>query len=357
MKRVILLYCGLLLCTAWFGGLCHGESLSVLERHRLDKYYEVISGLRTGGDTLLFTSRAGLYLRMDTTLPWQKLADSYPPGEQVPFSVCRGHRLSRLIMPSGLWLLSEKGAPQILIYENFCGSLCSLAATSDSAVCLVQLQKAEGGDRFETMNMQNGVILSGLWVRPGKETVAIKRLVNGDYHRVFPYPPALAKWRDSIGLSHTPFCIPAISPHDSTLWIAIEGYNFLYVTNIEGKLLDSVPISLPDFRMPPRLKSRMKSAAVYDDWSSQWTYTTSFSYAPPGYFIMQYKIGNETCSTQTLNKYATIVWNIYKQVIPLTIDPLWRVAGVQDDGRIIFVAAEADSSGCKETIIVTRIEP
>lgn len=72
---------------------------------------------------------------------------------------------------------------------------------------------------------------------------------------------------------------------------------------------------------------------------------------------MQYRAGDAICMGEELSQVTTVVWNVNKQAVPLTIDPLWRLAGVQDDGRIIFVAREADSSGCKESIIVARIEP
>jgi hypothetical protein len=139
--------------------------------------------------------------------------------------------------------------------------------------------------------------------------------------------------------------------------LAIQGYNFIYVTDMDGNLLDSVPITLPDFRMPPPLKSRMKSGAVVDEWGSQWTSTTRFSYVSPGYFLMQYITGQVDCGAKERSRFTTVVWDAKRQLVPLSIDPLWRVAGVQDDGRVIFVAPEADSSGCKETLIVGRIEP
>jgi hypothetical protein len=352
--------CGLLLLLAiGLANACSAEALRVLERHNLDRQYDIGYALCVGNDSLLFTTYSGLYVCDKSTYACKKLMDCYPPEEQVPFSVCDIDRLDRLVLPSGLWQYAAAEGSEILVFDGFCNRLYCLRESTDGTSFLTKCDKRKGDDMFDEAELQNGVVLSGLWLRPGKETVVIQRLADGDYRRVFRYPQGLARWRDSIGigLGYVPFCDPALNPHDSTLWLAIQGYNFIYVTDMDGNLLDSVPITLPDFRMPPPLKSRMKSGAVVDEWGSQWTSTTRFSYVSPGYFLMQYITGQVDCGAKERSRFTTVVWDAKRQLVPLSIDPLWRVAGVQDDGRVIFVAPEADSSGCKETLIVGRIEP
>lgn len=353
-------FCSLgLLLSVGLANAGSAESLRILERISPGRQDYIGSAILVGNDSLLFTTDSGLFLFDKQTNACRKVMDRYPPEEQVPFSVCDSDRLTRLISPEGLWQYVAEEGSEIIVFEGFCSRLYRLCQASDGTSFLTKCDKRKGDDMFDEANVQNGVVLSGLWLRTDKETVVIQRLADGDYRRVFRYPPGLARWRDSIGVgnSYFHFCDPALNPHDSTLWLAIQGYNFIFVTDMDGNLLDSIPITLQDFRMPPPLKSRMKSDAVVDEWSSHWTYTTCFSYVSPGYFVMQYDTGDEECGERTLSRFTTALWNANGQPVPLTVDPLWHVAGVLDDGRIIFVASELDISGCKVTIIVTRIEP
>ncbi len=359
LRRMLVLSVLLQLFALGYVELCTAEVLRTLERLDLRRQFDIGRVLCVGDDTLLLLSDSGLYLFDKSTNSCQKLVDRFPLEEQVPFSYCDNERLTRLVTPMGMWQHAAEEGNEILIYEGFCNSLCRLVASEDGRSFLTRDFKKKDDDLFTGVCVQNGALLSGLWLEPGKETVSIQRLTGGDYRRVYRYPQGLARWRDSIGVGngYMRFCDPALNPHDSTVWLAIQGYNFIHVIDLNGNLLDSVAIPFPDFRKPPRLRSRIKSDAVVNEWDSQWTYTTSFSYVSPGYFIMQYETGKEICAGKEIVRFTTAMWDVNKRLVPLSVDPLWHVAGVQDDGRIIFVAPEADSSGCKETIIVTRIEP
>lgn len=336
---------------------CQGETLRMIEQHMLDKYYGVTRALRAGEDTVLFLSTDGLYVQGSSEQEWHKLLDCVSEDEQVPFSICDSELLNRLIHPSGLWQCTFGDRNEILIYEGFCNRLYRLCQASDGISFLTKCDKRKGDDLFGETNVQGGTILSVLWGNDTKEKIVIQRINGGDYRRLFRCSENLVHWRDSVDLNHSALGIPAINSKDSTLWLAIDGYPYVYLIDMAGELRDSVPITNADFRRPPRPISRIGSDAVVREWFSHWTPIIFFSYVSPGYFILQYKIGADTCTAEKRNKFTTIIWNSNKQVIPLTINPLWHLAGVQDDGRIIFVAPEADSSGCKETIIVTRIEP
>lgn len=336
---------------------CLSETLRVTEQHALDNYYGVTQALRPGRDSVLFLSTDGLYLQGSSEQGWKRLIDCTSEFEQVPFSVCQNDRLTRLIYPEGMWRHAATGGYEILIYEGFCNRLYRLRESNDSTFFLTKCDQRKGDDQFGVTSVQDGTILSTLWGNDTKEKIVIQRIDGGHYRRRFRCSENLVRWRDSVDLDHSSLGIPAINPVDSALWLAIDGYPYVYVIDLDGELRDSVPITNPDYKQPQPIRSRMKSDAVVDEWFAQWTPIWFFSYVPPGYFIMQYKIGTDTCAGRQQNKFATIVWNTNKRIIPLSVDPHWHIAGVQDDGRIIFVAPEADSSGCKETIIVTRIEP
>jgi hypothetical protein len=336
---------------------CQGESLCVVEQHMLGTYLGVKYALRAGGDTIMFLSSAGLYVQGNMSQERRKLIDCAPAEEQVPFTAGALDTLSRLISPSGMWQVSVAGESQIVIFDQFYGRLLRLTRANDGRMFLTKCDQRKGDDLFAESNVQDGTILSVLWGNNTKKKVVIQRINGREYRKVFRCSDKLVRLRDSVGLYNMTFGAPAINPQDSSLWLAIEGYPYVYIIDMDGELRDSVPISNGDYRRPQPEKSRMKSDAVVDEWFSHWTPITSFLYVSPGHFIMQYRTGVEACQGERLNRYSTVAWNTKKQIIPLRVDPLWRLAGVDSDGRVIFVTPTSDSSGCKETLVVTRIEP
>jgi hypothetical protein len=67
--------------------------------------------------------------------------------------------------------------------------------------------------------------------------------------------------------------------------------------------------------------------------------------------------GTGDCPNDWAGINTKVVWDFKHNLVDLALDPLWRIAGVQPDGRIIFRASDADSTGCKEVIVVARLEP
>jgi len=346
----------LLLCV-WLCGNSRAETLKILERHVPDRDFEISNVLQTATDTFMFTTESGLYRWSKISGVNQQILHRYSADEDVPFSVCHTERLNRLITPFGLWEVRSHEGNRILFYEEFCGRLYAYTRDDGESCYLKKLEKRQEDDYYDDIQIQQGVVLYVLWDSKDEKSIALEWLNSGKYRRLFRCPPKLAQWRDSIGLSHTPFCKPAFNPLDSTLWLAIEGYNYIYVVDVSGELRDSVAITLPDYRMAPKKRSRMKSDAVVDEWNAQWTYITGFSYVPPGYFLMQYVVRGESCKGAKVPCLKTALWDTKGKLIPLDVDPRWAINGVRDDGKIIFIAPEPDSLPYRNTILIGRIEP
>jgi hypothetical protein len=335
----------------------HAGSLRVVEQYKLDKYYGVSYSLRAGGDTVLFISKDGLYVRGSGDQEWQKLMECAQSDEQVPSSVCDSDRLTRFKYPEGLWQYKSDKGNEVLIFEGDCNRMYRLGQADIGTPFLTKCDKRTGYDYLGNANVQSGSILNVLLGNDTKKRIVIQRIGGDGYRRLFQMSEKLAEWRGSVILDHSWLGYPAINPHDSTLWLAVDGYPYVYLIDMEGTLRDSVPITNSDYRTAPLPLSRIESDAVSNEWYARWTPILFFAYVDPGFFILQYRVGWENCKEEELTTRATIVWDTNEQVVPMAIDPLWHLAGVQDDGRIIFVAPTPDSSGCTETILVTRIEP
>ncbi|MBN1212684.1 MAG: hypothetical protein JXA92_08915 [candidate division Zixibacteria bacterium] len=133
------------------------------------------------------------------------------------------------------------------------------------------------------------------------------------------YPPKLARKLDSVYIN-IPIIIPAFNPFDSTFWLAFWGYDFAYIINKKGKLIDSLPFSSPDYIAPQPPVSRMKSQAVNMDWLSKWTPLRVFKYVPPGYFVLQFKKSRDIVEVDTLPLYGTLMWTADRKPVKLELD-------------------------------------
>lgn len=317
----------------------------------------VLSAILLGGDSAVFTCGAGLFVRFGNSRGWQRLVGCTPWDEQVPFSTCDSKRLERLKMPDGLYRLSGDG-DAIAVLEQFCGSLYILRVHNGSEGYLEKLSPKKGDDHYDVVVVQDDLMLCELRLTANNKVLALQRTDGSDYRRIWSYPLSLLRRLDSVGISgENPSCYPAFNPHDSTLWLAIGGYDYIYITDMDGRILDSVHISATDYRLPPPPRSRIKSTAVTMEWLSQWTRATSFAYVAPGYFLLQYYIGREVHGEIGVGLYSTLVWNVDGQPVALEVDKHWQLAGVQPDGRIIFGHYEFEDSAYKVVLNVVRIEP
>lgn len=363
MRKIVLLAIAVVIC-AFIVPSGHCESLTILNEYshevgRINSSHGTkLSALLLGGDSVMFISELGLYARFDKSQDWRQLIACVPWMEDVPFSICRKKELNQLIMPDGLWRISGKHGDEVLTREGFCGQLYSLQFRDENRYYMKKWRKKKGKGRFGHVNIQNDLILCGLNRFSSDRAVTLQYTDKSDYSRVFEYPETLTQRFDSLGWSSgNAFCIPAFNPKDSTLWLAVNAYDYIYITDMKGRLLDSLHISAPDYHLPPPLKSRIKSNAVMTEWLSHWTPVSSFVYVCPGYFLMQYFLGREVHGETKVSLYSTIAWDIEGQPIALDVEKQWRLAGVQPDGRIIFGHYEFEDSICKVVLNVVRIEP
>lgn len=315
-----------------------------------------LSAILLGGDSAVFTNGAGLFVRWDSSRDWQRLVGCVSMDKQVPFSTCDSKRLESLIMPDGLVRLSGSG-DVIAVHEHFCGRLYTLRFGDDGEGYLEKRSPKKSSDHYDVVVVQDDLMLCELRLTVNNKVLALQRTDGSDYRRIWSYPPSLLRRLDSVGISgESPSCYPAFNPHDSTLWLAIGGYDFIYITDMDGQIRDSVHINATDYRLPPPPKSRIKSSAVTSEWLSQWTRVTSFVYVAPGYFLLQYYIGREVHGETGVGLYSTLVWNADGEPVALDVDKHWKLAGVQPDGRIILGHYDFEDERFRVVLNVVRIE-
>jgi hypothetical protein len=187
--------------------------------------------------------------------------------------------------------------------------------------------------------------------------IDLRKVSDPDYFkRIFMVPLSREAKLDSVGI-YFPHCSPVLNPVDSTIWVEIYGFDYIYVLDFDGTLIDSVKIAADGWIAPGKPASRIQSQAVADEWLKRWTPQTTFNYVPPGYFIMQYRTGYMHVPGDSISLCGTAVWNADdRQPVALQVDPHWRVAGVQPDGRIIFGHYERDADAYRVVLDITRIE-
>lgn len=316
-----------------------------------------LSAILLGGDSAVFTNGTGLFVRWDSSHGWHRLIGCVSMDEQVPFIACDSKRLERLLRPGGLFRLAGDG-DAIAVYEGFCGRLYTLRFGNDGEGYLEKRSPKKGDDHYDVVVVQDDLMLCELRLTVYNKVLVVQRTDGSDYRRIWSYPPSLLRRLDSVGISgENPSCYPAFNSHDSTLWLAIGGYDYIYITDMDGQILDSVHISAASYRLPPPPKSRIKSSAVTREWLSQWTRVTSFAYVAPGYFLLQYYTGREVHGETGVALYSTLAWNADREPVELAVDKHWQIAGVQPDGRLIFGHYDFEDSTYKVVLNVVRIEP
>ena len=339
------------------------ETLTVVERrfHALDSLTycpSSMSAIRLGGDSLMHASYLGVFVQPDSGQPWEKVIDCYSDDKEISYSDrCYSHRkLRQLVRPEGLWRVPETN--EIIAFDGYCDWLYSLhlGAGPDSYVKLWSDRVKD--DQFQTVNIQNNLILCGLPRYLGDRALAIQSVHESHYKRAFACSELLAHRLDPVGIgTGNHFCYPAFNPHDSTLWLAIYGYDFMYITDMAGHILDSLPVDAPDYIVPPEIRSRIKSAAVSREWLKLWTSVRSLHYAAPGYFLLQYDIGLKEIEGIAFRQHSTLVWKANGEKVPLEISKRWVLAGVEPNGEIIFACLETDGEQSGIAFYITRIQP
>lgn len=352
----------MLLLAALAANLCHAESLTTLyetffEIDESGRRESLICALKVSDDTMYCGSEAGIFVRFEEDKPWRKLMDCRPIDSITSWwEVCYNKKeWKQLIQPARMWRVAETG--EIAVFDNLCGCLTKLRIR-DNGGSFVELWKKRSGDNYwvESMSVQGSFISCGT-ISDSNTLVAVGRTDKSDYRRILDCPESLKRRADSVCNQSYPSVFPVLNPIDSTLWVAVWAYDFMYVADLDGNLLDSIHVSAPEYRLPAPPKSRLQTKAVWKEWkSSGWTEINGLWYVPPGYFILQYRNGWEQ-GLDSIPLTSVAVWNADRKPVVLDWDKHWQLAGVQPDGEIIlgrFMYVDGQRSiGLR----VVRIEP
>jgi hypothetical protein len=342
--------------------MCQAESLTTLyeisfEVDRSGHRESIICALKLSGDTIFCGSEAGIFARLERGKPWRKLVDCRSIDSITSWwDVCyKKKEWKQLIAPARMWRVTETG--EVAVFDQLCGCLTKLRIRN-SGGSFVELWKDGHGDDYlvRSMSMQGDFISCGTY-SDRNTLVAVGRVDKPDYRRILDCPESLKRRIDSVCNQSFPRVFPALNPADSTLWVAVWAYDYMYIADLDGNLLDSVHVSAADYRLPAPPKSRLQTKAVWRDWmSSGWTPINGLWYIPPGYFLLQYRNGWEL-GLDSIPLYSTAVWNSDRKPVELAVDKHWQIAGVQHNGEIIlgrFMYVDGQRSiGLR----VVRIEP
>ncbi len=338
----------------------HGENVTVfsVRRHVLEplKYCPEVYAAFLGGDTVMYCSAKGVFIQSHRGGGWKKANNVLSKDENTPNEVCAKRKnISRLVAPEGLWRIDKTS--EIIVYDGFCSRLYSFHIREEGKGTFDR-RLAEVDEYYpRVVTIQNETILYGLARFADTKAVFIQQADEDHYEKVFEYSPLLAHRLDSLGLGNgESFSFPAMNPYDSSLWIAVYGYDYIYITDKRGELRDSVQVRAPDFKTPPQIKSRIKSMAVSIDWMSQWTPIKSFHYVPPRYFFLQYHLGYDYPGGAKIPLYGTLVWDLKGNPVALEIDKRWQLAGVEPCGNLIFASYQPDSMRCVLELHMATIE-
>lgn len=352
----------MLLLAAYAAKPCHAVSLTTLYETSFDvdrsgHKESVICALKVSDDTMYCGSEAGILARFERGKPWRKLMECQSIDSIGSWwNVCdRKKEWRQLIQPAGIWRVPETG--EIALFDQLCGCLTKLRIR-DNGASFVELWKDGHGDDYlvRTLSMQGDFISCGTY-SDSNTLVAVGYFDKPDYRRILACPKPLKRRIDSVCNQSFPSVFPVLNPNDSTLWVAVWAYDFMYVADLDGNLLDSIHVSAPDYRLPEPPKSRLQTKAVWKEWkSSGWTEINGLWYVPPGYFILQYRNGWEL-GLDSIPLYSVAVWNEDRKPVELDWDKHWQVAGVQPDGEIILGRFTYTAGQRSIELRVVRIEP
>jgi hypothetical protein len=348
----------------FLAALCHGESFNIIDEITLsadeatygDKEHQIlhVNGVYLEGDTTFAATNAGVLARFSSEQPWRRILGCEPYGNNWWEDYETAKKKNTLFEPRYLWRIA--GIDEIVVFDGHINSLYTINLQNQN-----NIEARIWKDRVEkfsitTVNVYNDLILYGVGSGYHDTILAVSGPDMSDFHMVFECPPVLKRRFDSVWAS--PTCIPAFNPIDSTIWLAFMFYDYIYIIDMQGRLLDSVQIADPDFRMPQPPRSRMHSNAVFQDWISRCTYVHSLRYVSPGFFLLQYRSGWRRLETDSIWLFSTLAWTVDRQPIELEVDKDWRAAGIQPDGRVIFAHYVIEDNKTKEIVLsVARIEP
>lgn len=347
--------------------VCFCVSLEIIkeEAYTIDKKdyyfdYDRISALLIGNDTIISTSSAGIWVKYPAIQRWQKLMDCDSDVQWNDEDFKKNRWDSKILAPpNGMWKNSI--SDKILIHIPSSINLRSLYLEKDN--CYIDVDKKEL-DKFRgsyaNFNFSNEHIVCGLYsYDKNQNLVEIHNIKNGkiiDSYKIFKMPSGLRENLNSVWLSN-PSSFSLLNPNNNTIWVSVWGYQFLYIIDMKGELLDSVHIYQSDYLTPQPPISKLRTQAVWRDWLSKWTPVRNFNFVSPGFFILQYRTGFEVVENDTIPLYSTVIWDENKQPIDLEIDKHWQVAGVQPDGIIIFAHYKIEADKRQILLTIAKIIP
>jgi hypothetical protein len=344
--------------------LCYAESLTIIDEMTLSADKAAygskehgrlhVSGVYLEGETTFAATNAGLLAKFSRKGSWRKILDREPIGNNTWEDFKTAKNKNALFSPGHLWRITS--TDEIVVFDNYISLIYTINLRNRDKIKARLWKDPDEKSHVSTVSIYNDLILYGISSGFHDSILAVSRPDMSDYHRVFECPSALKQRLDSVWAD--PTCIPAFNHIDSTIWLAFDYYNYAYIVDTNGRLLDSIEIAASDFRMPQPPRSRMHSNAVFRDWASKCTPVNSFWYVPPGYFLLQYRSGWRGLETDSIPLRSTLAWRAGRRPVDLDVDKNWRLVGVQPDGRVIFAGYVIDDNKFRETILyVTRIEP
>lgn len=336
------------------------ESVNVMSEFSYDvertNQFFPISALLIDDDTLISCSTDGIWAKSGNTQSWKIIIENISHDDIYDFmDDCREEKeLWSLYSPTDIFKYQNSG--EIIVFEGACNYLVEIKANEEGVYFAQKWQKSFNNINYHQICFQDDMFVGTRSYSDEKLLVYGNISQKGTFKRIFKYPPLLDRKLDSVTINR-PYSYPAFNPADSTFWLAFWGYDYIYIINKKGVLLDSLAFSSPDYIAPQPPVSRLKSQAVHKDWLSKWTPVKVFKYVPPGYFILQFLKGRENIGVDTIPLHGTIMWTSDRKPVKLALDPHWQLAGVQPDGRVIFANYAIEDEQCKIELHVARIVP
>lgn len=309
-------------------------------------------GIASFNDTTVVSSFMGLLIKTSDQANWEILLRTQSWGEVWYDEYKRAQKHQTLYWPSYVYRIPD--SDELLVFDNYMGAfyIISLTSRKDLAVRFEGFQ--DRLSRVDDIKIIGDRILYSLM--PGKQDslIGISDLDRKSYHRMYTSPVKLVGILDSLGADLRNY--NAWNPNDSTIYLAYKYYNKVYKISVDGILLDSIAITASDFRIPQPPKSRIKSAATFEDWVSKCTEVGSLEFAPPNYLLLQYFKQIATAGGDSLWLSPTLVWKTDKTPVELDIDQTWRQIQTLPDGRIVFAKdVRRDGVAKKVTLYFIRI--
>jgi hypothetical protein len=350
-------------CSVSFAPFAQGESLNVLETMTLsaDKgiYIEGehgklhVIGVYLAGDTTFVITSAGLVIQFSRKQPWKKVLDCEPWGNNWWEDFEKAKKKNAMFSIECLWPMP--GSNETVVFDNYMSAVYRVNFLDLDDVKVKFWKSPDEKSSVYTVSAYNNLVFYAISSGYHDTILAVSGPDMSDFHMVFECPLTLKGKLDSVWAD--PCCYPAWNPINSTIWLAFMYYDFIYIVNMNGQLLDTIQISATDFRLPQPPRSRMHSNAVFQDWISKCTPVESFWYAPPGYFLLQFRSGWRKIEADSIQLRSTLAWTVDRQPVELAVDEDWELVGVQPDGRVIFAHYVIEDNEFKEIVLhIARIE-